>query len=293
MSLFDKDADPLADQSSLARHIATALRVKAPSGLQVELSYQIIKRVLKPTIVGAERIPSRPCLFVGNHSLFALDGAVVMPLFLKELHRFPRGLGDRFLFGNRVVADFLLGNGLVMGHPDVCTALMADNQDILVFPGGAYEAVKPASKRYELQWKERYGFVKMAALHGYTIMPFGLVGPDEFYDHLMEGQDLPDSPLGRMLSSMGLLTDDTRSDILPPIPVGSLGTLFPKPQRCYLGFGQPINLARYKGKTITKKSQQSIRASVAEQVELQLAELLVLREQNKGQNSILRRLLTL
>ena len=72
-------------------------------------------------------------------------------------------------------------------------------------------------------------------------MPFGLVGPDEFYGHLMEGQELPDSALGRLLTRLGLLHEDIRSDILPPIPVGSLGTLFPKPQRCYLGFGQPVN----------------------------------------------------
>src|SRR5690606_4256019 len=153
----------------------------------------LIKHLFDPVVTGADNLPVQPCLFVGNHSLFALDGAVLTPLFVKELNRFPRGMGDKFLFGNRHVAELLLANGLVMGHPQVCTALMKAQKDILVFPGGAHEAVKPANRMYQLQWKERLGFVKLAAMHGYTIMPFGLVGPDEFYGHLVEGQDLANS----------------------------------------------------------------------------------------------------
>jgi 1-acyl-sn-glycerol-3-phosphate acyltransferase len=170
---------------------------------------------------------------------------------------------------------------------------MDAGEDLMVFPGGAYEAVKPASMRYELLWKERFGFVKLAAKHGYTIMPFGLVGPDEFYGHLMEGQDIPDSLLGKLLKRLGLLTDDIRSDILPPIPLGALGSFIPKPQRCYLGFGEPINLAKYAGRVPTKKQQRDIRAAVAEQIETQLTELLFAREQHKGEDSLLRRLLSI
>jgi 1-acyl-sn-glycerol-3-phosphate acyltransferase len=242
---------------------------------------------------GVANIPDRPCLFVGNHSLFALDGWVLGPLLLKELKRFPRGLGDKFLFANARIADFILKRGAVMGHPEVCSALMRAGEDLIVFPGGAHEAVKPASMKYELQWKERYGFVKLAAKHGYTIMPFGLVGPDEFYGHLVEGADIPDSAVGSLLKRLGLLTEDTRSDMLPPIPVGALGSLLPKPQRCYLGFGQPINLARYKGRTPSRKEQQTIRAAVARQIEKQLAALLVAREQRRGEDGLLRRLFSL
>jgi 1-acyl-sn-glycerol-3-phosphate acyltransferase len=293
MSLFEKDNTPLSEPYRLERHIKQALAAKAPSGLDVEIAYQIVKRVFNPMVTGAQNIPKEPCLFVGNHSLFALDGAIIRPLFLKELQRFPRAMGDKFLFSIQRVADILVKHGIVMGHPEVCSALMDDRQDLLLFPGGAYESVKPKSKLYELQWKERYGFVKLAATHGYTIMPFGLVGPDDFYGHLMEGQDLPDSALGKLLAHIGLLNDNTRSDIVPPIPIGSLGTPLPKPQRCYLGFGEPINLSRHKGKALPKKTLLSVRAQVAQQIDTQLAELLLIREQDKGKDSLLRRLLTL
>jgi len=293
MALFDKDNQPLDDAAALSEHIEQALAVTMPQGMELEINYRVIKRLFNPMILGAENIPNRPCLFVGNHSLFALDGMVLGPLFMKELERFPRGMGDKFLFTNKRIADFVMRSGAVMGHPEVCSAMMKDRQDLLVFPGGAHEAVKPASEVYELQWKERYGFVKLAALHGYTIMPFGLVGPDEFYGHYMEGQDLPGSALGQLLKRFGLLNDDIRADILPPVPLGALGTPFPKPQRCYLGFGEPLKLSQYKGKTLTRKRLQIIRGQVAEQIETQLAELLFAREQHKRNDSLLRRLLTI
>ena len=293
MSVFNKDNQPLADELALQQHIDRALAVKAPSTLEIEIAYRAVKGLFNPMVLGMENIPDRPCLFVGNHSLFALDGLVIMPVLLKKLRRFPRSMGDKFLFSNQLSADILIRNGAVMGHPQVCSALMNDGQDLLVFPGGAHESVKPASELYELQWKERYGFVKLAASHGYPIMPFGLVGPDEFYGHIMEGQELPHSAVGRLATRLGLLDENFRSDILPPVPIGSLGTPFPKPQRCYLGFGQPIKLDRYKGQTLSKKSLKNIRAKVAQQIETQLTELLLTREQHKGSDSLLRRLLTL
>ncbi len=293
MALFDKHNQPLADKEALARHIETALAVEPPAGIELELSYQLVRRLFNPVVMGEENLPDGPCLFVGNHSLFALDGWVLAPVMIKQLGRFPRALGDKFLFALDGLGKQVLKSGGVMGHPEVCSALMKDGQDIMVFPGGAHEAVKPARQMYELQWKERYGFVKLAARHGYTIMPFGMIGPDEFYGHLIEGEDLPGTPLGQLLKRLGLLTENTRSDMLPPIPVGALGTLLPKPQRCYIGFGEPIDLARYRGKTPTKTQQRAIRSEVAEQIETQLTELLFARAQNRGQDGLLRRLLTI
>jgi len=293
MSLFDKNNRPLAEKHALQSHIERALAVKAPQGLEIDIAYRLVQRLFSPVITGTENIPKRPCLFVGNHSLFALDGAVLTPIFLKNLRRFTRPMGDKFLFTNRAIADYLLSTGIVMGHPEVCSALMEAEQDLLLFPGGAYEAVKPVSQLYELQWKDRFGFVKLAARHGYTIMPFGLVGPDEFYGHLIEGQDLPHTVLGRLLTRLGVLHADTRNDILPPIPLGTLGSIFPKPQRCYLGFGQGVDLSRYQGKSLSKKTLQAVRTEVATEIETQLTELLATREQRKGQDSLLRRILTL
>jgi len=292
MAALDKDNQPF-DQQALNAHIATALEVEPLSDRDLKLSYQFVKRMFNPVVVGVENVPKQPCLFVGNHSLFAMDGLVLGPVMQKELGRWPIALADKLLFSSEKVANFLVKRGGVLGHPQVCSALMENKRDLLVFPGGSHEAVKPSSDMYSLLWKNRFGFVKLAAQHGYTIMPFGLIGPDEFYRHAMEGHELPDSRLGKLLSRAGILTEDTRSDVLPPLPVGMLGSMLPKPQRCYLGFGQPIDLAEHEGKTLSKKNAGLIRAQVAAEVEEQLSDMLLLREQNKGDDGLLRRLLTL
>jgi len=289
---FDSDHEPLAGPR-LQEHIDAALQSKGLSGRELDAWYFAIRALFKPMLLHSDRVPEQPCLFVGNHSLFALDGLVIGPLLARQLGRAVRPMGDKFLWSNKTLGDALLQRGAVMGHPEVCDALMENGEDLLVFPGGAHEAVKPASAMYELQWKERYGFVRLAARHGYTIMPFGIVGPDEFYDHWIESDELPETPLGHLLQRMGLLRPDTRSDMLPPIPRGSLGTLLPRPQRCFMGFGQPVDLSHYAGKTPTKAQQRKIRNEVANEIELQLAELLRVREQNRRDDGLLRRLLTL
>ncbi len=289
MGIFDPNNQPFDDEG-LARHIERALAVEQPSSVAQNIAYQLIKRVFNPLLVNADNIPDQPCLFIGNHSLFALDGMVLGPVMLHEQNRFLRGLGDKFLW-NPVTEQHLLQQGAVLGHPAVCSALMENGSDLLVFPGGAHESTKTAAQKYSLQWKERYGFVKLAAQHGYTIMPFALVGPDEFYSHLIEGEDLPDTAVGQLLKRLGIINDNTRADMLPPIPLGAWGTIFPKPQRCYLQFGQPVNLAEYAGKRLSKKQQRSIRGRVAGQIEDMLAELLLRREQYKGKDGFLRRLL--
>lgn len=289
---FSSDHDPL-EGDALQAHIDAALASELMNDAELTLYYQVVRRLFKPALLHTERIPEQPCLFVGNHSLFALDGAVLAPVLYRELGRPVRPLGDKFLWSNKALGEALLKRGAVMGHPAVCEALMENGADLLLFPGGAHEAVKPASAMYELQWKERYGFVRLAARHGYTIVPFGMVGPDEFYDHWIEGDELPDSPIGQVLRHLGLMNENTRADMLPPIPRGSLGTLLPRPQRCFVGFGEPLDLSDYAGRTPTKAQQRHIRDQVALSIETQLAELLRVREQRRRENGLLRRILTI
>jgi 1-acyl-sn-glycerol-3-phosphate acyltransferase len=216
---------------------------------------------------------------------------VLAPVMLHRFGRFLRPLGDKFLWSG-ATENYLLEQGGVIGHPDVCSALMEAGQDLLVFPGGAHEATKTAAQKYTLQWKERYGFVRLAALHGYTIMPVAIVGPDEFYSHLMEGEDLPDSMAGKLLQRFGVLGENTRSDLLAPIPLGVMGSMFPKPQHCYIQLGEPVDLSVYRDEHLGKRQLQGIRTEVAEQIETMISELLLLREQRRGDDGLLRRILT-
>ena len=83
---------------------------------------------------------------------------------------------------------------------------MARGDDLLLYPGGAYESVKPPEARYQLQWKQRYGFVRLAAAAGYTVVPIASVGPDEYYDHAISSQALFHSAPVRLLMKAGSVT---------------------------------------------------------------------------------------
>jgi 1-acyl-sn-glycerol-3-phosphate acyltransferase len=292
MAIFDKDNEPF-DADGIASHINEALAVERPDGLWTDVYHQLVNFLYNPVIRGRKRVSDKPCLFVGNHSFLALDGMVLAPILLKDLQRFVRPLGDKFLWSTDVSKKMLMAQGALIGHPEVCSAFMREQRDLLVFPGGAHEAVKPTSQNYTLQWKERYGFVKLAAMHGYTIQPFAMVGPDEFYGHFLEGDEILDTPVAKVLKRMGLINDDIRPDMLPPIPVGALGSWVPKPQRCYVGFGEPIDLSKYEGKKLGKRQRESIRNEVADEIEAQIADLLLLRSQLQNEDGILRRILTI
>ena len=186
----------------------------------------------------------------------------------------------------------MAAGGAVLAHPDVCSALMEAGHDLLVFPGGAAEANKTAQERYSLVWRERYGFVRMAAKHGYNITPFGMVGPDEGWEHVVEGHDILHSRLVKMLQGMGLI-GDIRDDILPPIPRGLFNTLIPKPQHCFLAFGESIEVPDRRGKKgLSERIQKSTRKQTADSIESLVKEMLAMRTRHRSEDGTLRRFLT-
>ncbi|MDX1735247.1 MAG: lysophospholipid acyltransferase family protein [Halioglobus sp.] len=283
------DADFSAEE--IRELIDIFLAVEGPDVRSLKRQYAVVKPYFSPTVVGLDNIPDEPTLFIGNHSMFALDAMILLPTVYHETGRFLRPMADNIWF-DRMPGRKAAAGGMVLAHPDVCGALMEAGHDLLVFPGGAAEANKPAEERYSLVWRERYGFVRLAAKHGYNITPFGMVGPDEGWDHLIEGQDILHSKLVKLLQKVGLV-GDIRDDILPPIPRGVFNTLIPKPQHCYLAFGEPIDVPDRRGKKgLSERIQKSIRKQVASSIESLVSDMLAMRTGQREEDSALRRLLT-
>lgn len=282
------ETSPLDSETALREHINRALATSPPSGIEQKLLYRFAKLWFQPQLYNTERIPDRPCLFIGNHALFGLDGMVILPTMQEELGRFLRPMGDKFLFSRPEIASYLLRRGATMGHPEVARALMQHDQDILVFPGGAHEAVKASSDRYTLQWKERLGFVRLAAEYGYTIQPFGLVGPDEFYEYLLDSDQVV-----ALLKRLGLWSKGLRKDAIPPLTRGALASPLPRPQPCFMSFGEPLTLPPPGKRAATKQRLMGWRDEVAERVEQEVSAMLLTRERERHRFGLLRRLATL
>ena len=123
----------------------------------------------RPLFTGLEHVdPSRPIMFVGNHTLYGVQD---VPHILYELARvrgvFPRTLADRAHFAVPVWRDLLTVAGCVTGTRENCRALMGAGRPVMVFPGGAREVFKRKGESYQLIWKERIGFAQLEAVYGY------------------------------------------------------------------------------------------------------------------------------
>jgi 1-acyl-sn-glycerol-3-phosphate acyltransferase len=288
----EKQSDSPFSEAEIDAVIEKCRAVTTVGEMTSERVYALIKRYFAPTVVGLENIPDEPTLFVGNHSLLGLDGWILIPTLYHETGRFVRTMGDNAWLQIPGVGDRLIKNGMILAHPRACSATMQDGHDLLVFPGGAAEANKTAAQKYSLQWRERYGFVRVAAENGYNVTPFGLVGPDDFYDHWIEGNELLETRLGRLLTRMGVNTEAMRKDLFPPIPSGLFASLLPKPQRCFLALGQVIEVPDFTGKTVPESVQKSIREKIAGKIDDLIRDMLLLRAQQKQDEGWLRRFLT-
>lgn len=235
---------------------------------------------------------SKPALFVGNHTLY---GLLDVPLILDHLrleHGVQlRSLGDRIHFHIPIWKDILVKGGMVLGSPENCRDLMSSGQSILVFPGGAREVMRRKGEKYQLIWKKRSGFARLAIEHGYDIIPFASLGADDCFDIVIDANDIQNNTTAQKLLNTLKLSDKLRGgDILPPIPKGVGFLPVPKPQRFYFSFGDRISTLNAVN---TEQDIWDIREQVARSIEKQIVDLKHYRESDKAHNwSWLRKKLT-
>ncbi len=255
-----------------------------------------MRRYFDPVFLGSERLDgSRPALFVGNHARY---GFIDIPLIVDHLYRehglVLRSLGDRSHMAVPYWRDFLTANGMVVGTPENCDALMEAGESILVFPGGAREVMRRRDEDYQLIWKNRVGFARMAAKHGYDIIPFASLGADECFSVLMDANDFTTSRLGRALLRNRRIAELLRNgDVIPPVSRGLGPTLLPRPQRFYFSFGERIPaVSALESGADEQQALFRLREQVAGSITRQLDELRDYRRKDRTTGwGVMRRLL--
>ncbi len=225
---------------------------------------------LRPVFFGIETIPeARPLLFVGNHSIY---GFLDIPLLFFALYRqrriYLRGLGDHIHFKVPGWGEFLKYYGVVDGTPRNCARLMEAGESLLVFPGGAREALKRRDERHQLIWGERLGFVRMAIEHGCTIVPFSALGMDDALDVVWDADDMFKTRAGELWKQMGL-----RTDAIPPVVRGLGPTSIPRPERLYFSVRPAIKTASYQGQSDNEEACRELRERVRVSIETGFEEL--------------------
>lgn len=228
--------------------------------------------VTQPKLYGAENGAKAGSLLVGNHTLYAFLDLPFMMADLWSKHQVTvRGLGDNAHYNFPIWRDLLQVGGMVRGTRENVRSLMDAGENVLVFPGGAREVNKRKGEKYQLIWKERIGFAKLAIEYGYPIIPFAAVGAEDAYDIVLDETN----PVYARFT--GLVKKVTGWP-MQPLARGIGPTLIPRPERLYFWFGEPITTSGYAGDNGDSNARQ-VRDETKAAVEEGIAFLL--REQGE------------
>jgi 1-acyl-sn-glycerol-3-phosphate acyltransferase len=268
-------------------------RLRAPPPETFRWGNEALRWYFAPEYLHMERADAkRPTLFVGNHSLLAVHDVM---LFADGLYRergiVLRSLADRNHFKLPLWRELVVETGAVLGTRANCAALMRRGAHILVFPGGAREVFKHRGEAYQLIWKNRFGFVRLAIEHGYSITPYATVGAEEAFDVLLDSTHYMNTPLGRYLKTSGVADRYLRGgEEFPPVVRGLGLSVIPRPEKLYFSIGRPIETVRYRGRSADPEVLDRVRTRVRRSLSRLIAELREHRAQGREQG-MLRRVL--
>ncbi|CAL5381066.1 unnamed protein product [Camellia sinensis] len=165
---------------------------------QTFANYGLLRTVTSPAMFstledgkivrGLSGVPNEgPVLLVGYHMLLGFELGPLVEEFLMEKNVMIRGMTHPALFTHRAESrsheftylDLLKVFGALPVTPSNLFKLFSAKSHVLLYPGGAREALHRKGETYKLFWPDQPEFVRMAARFGATIVPFATVGEDD------------------------------------------------------------------------------------------------------------------
>ena len=144
-------------------------------------------------VMGFEKVPDEPVLFVGNHSggagvpdtfVFLLAYNSYMTVEGRPLY----SLGHEMVTSLPVVGTFAKKMGVVTAAPESAAQVFAQDGSVLVYPGGDVEALRPWRDRHKIVFNNRKGFLRIAHENGVKIVPVVATGGHDTFFVLNDGR---------------------------------------------------------------------------------------------------------
>ncbi|XP_023759101.2 phytyl ester synthase 1, chloroplastic [Lactuca sativa] len=242
-------------------------------------------------VTGLNGIPKEgPVLFVGNHMLMGLDLFILLLQFLKEKKIILRGLGHPeglkldIQSGIPYISIILRVFGMLPVTPINFFKLFSTKSYVLLYPGGAREALHRKGEVHKLFWPEQQEFVRMAAKFGATIVPFGCVGEDDVSEMILDYNDWKKNAavsdyLEENNEKLLLLRQDKEGEVANQQL--HLPLVIPKiPGRFYYLFGKPIKTKGLEKILNDKENANALYLQIKNEVEKNIAYLIKKREED-------------
>ncbi|KAK7337858.1 hypothetical protein VNO77_18446 [Canavalia gladiata] len=252
---------------------------------------------------GLSGVPDEgPVIYVGYHMLMGLELISLADEFISQKGIVVRGIAHPELFTRKtdsLSSEFSMFDWVkVFGGVPVSASnlfkLLSTKSHVLLYPGGAREALHFKGEEYKLIWPDHPEFVRMAARFGATIVPFGAVGEDDIVELVLDHNDLMKIPIVNdgirdMTRDSIKFRDETSGEVANQnlaVPF-----LLPKvPGRFYYLFGKPL---RTKGMDKMLKDREiasQMYLQIKSEVERNLQYLIKKREEDPFRNFIDRKM---
>ena len=129
---------------------------------------------------GLDAIPTGPVLFVGNHNAATSTPDTWLALSALYAQRglagLPFGLAHSAVRSAPVLGPLMGRLGAVPAGHDHALSLFAAGHQVLVYPGGDVEAMRPFRDRDRLRFAGRRGYIRLALRAGVPIVPLVAAG---------------------------------------------------------------------------------------------------------------------
>lgn len=251
------EVSPRHAAAEYRRHLGPTAEYSASFVRRFTRAFWLFARIwFRPRVDGLDRIPPAPCIFVGNHSGYGImEIFVLLCLWTRRFGAARPVVGLSHDVGLRWPLRWGVARiGGVRASQEAARDAIARGFDVLVFPGGVDDALRPFAARYCVRWAGRSGFLQMAAQTGAPIVPFVNCGSHAQFTLLPGG-----AAVARLI---GL-----RRFRIPtwPVPLGSLALVaslvgwgagklagfwvlagflcafFPNPTRMHIQFLEPVD----------------------------------------------------
>ncbi|XP_059652712.1 phytyl ester synthase 1, chloroplastic-like isoform X2 [Cornus florida] len=233
-----------------------------------------------------------PVLLVGYHMLMGFELVPLIEEFLREKNILVRGIAHPQLFTQQAEghSDFLsffdsirLFGGTPVS-PSNLFKLLSTKSHVLLYPGGAREALHHKGEMYKLFWPEQPEFVRMAARFGATILPFGVIGEDDMAELVLDYNDVMRIPVLndhiRKANQDGIRLRAEMDGEIANQHLFFPGVLPKVPGRFYYLFGKPIQTKGKKEMLKDRRNAKELYMQIKSEVERSMAYLIKKREED-------------